>query len=235
MLPDLFDEADEDDTLPDADNTTPPAGSGPPGPAHVPPPLPVGQFATLTIPKPPEENNATSLPLRFDTTTINRLRNTTPSGRSQHELRYSLEYIALLREATLENSGLTPDGIQQLQEPNPKSQVDLEDDFDEKLSLDLFLSLQTYPDTVYTKVISILNKALPSLSLLSLYRVKNLTRKLSGVATVQHDMCPKSCIAYTGPLSSKTTCYECNTSRWDPKHKNQTIPGAIFTTITIGL
>lgn len=148
-----------------------------------------------------------------------------------------MEYIFLLQDASLTNSGLSDGDLKQLKNPTADPDIDLESDFNTKLSLDLFLALQTYPDAVYAKVTTILNKALPSLSLLSLYRIKCFTQVLSKVATVKHDMCPNSCLAYTGALADRDKCYECQLPRWDPdqlsKHDKK-VPLAQFETITIG-
>lgn len=233
-----FDEYDEEEPNLDHDGPTdfiPPIGSGNTRTSspRTSSPSRACRFATRLIPNPPEFNNATSSPLQFDDITVNRILSITPSSKNQHELCLAVEYNKLLRNATLNNSGLTPDAVECLRHPRTE-EIDLEENFDEKLSLNLFLTLQTYPDVVYTKVVSILNKALPSLSLLSLYRVKKLTRRLSDVATIEHDMCPKSCIAYTGSLMDKDTCYECGSSHWDSRHPDKRVAAAKFTTIAIG-
>ncbi|KAF7761992.1 hypothetical protein Agabi119p4_9984 [Agaricus bisporus var. burnettii] len=170
-------------------------------------------FATRTIPKPPESNNATSLPLTFENVDITSILQSDPSNRSEHELKLSIQYN---------------------QNP-PTEYIDLEEDFNSKLSLDLYLALQTYPEAVYTKVTTILNRALPStLSLLSLYRIKRFARKFSYTSTIEHDMCPNSCIAFTGPLDCEDTCYECGTLRWDPAVTDKKVATAKFSTITLG-
>ncbi|KAJ3559949.1 hypothetical protein NP233_g11135 [Leucocoprinus birnbaumii] len=199
---------------------------------HPPPPLSNTSPACF-VPIPPQSNNATTSPLLFDDVDVAAITNSVPTSVEREELRIAMEYIPLLKEATLEDTGLSPEDIENLRNPSTEP-VDLEDDFDTKLSLDLYLSLQTYPDAAYTTVVNILNKALPNRSLLSHYRVRRRAQQLSGVATIEHDMCPNSCIAYTGPLAEKEKCYECGQSRWDPKYPDKKVPAAKFTTMTLG-
>lgn len=44
--------------------------------------------------------------------------------------------------------------------------------------------------------------------------MKNRIEWLSGVVSMASDMCPNSCMAYTGPLADRTTCLYCNTARY---------------------
>jgi hypothetical protein len=54
----------------------------------------------------------------------------------------------------------------------------------------------------------------PEVKLLSLPQVKKKVTELSGVASIKHDMCINTCIAYTGPYASLDVCPECGTSRY---------------------
>jgi len=55
--------------------------------------------------------------------------------------------------------------------------------------------------------------------ILSLYKVRKLALELTGLKPSFVDMCPKSCMAYTGDSQSKTTCSykDCN----EPRYKSQ--------------
>ncbi|KAG1719989.1 hypothetical protein EDB19DRAFT_1597346, partial [Suillus lakei] len=39
--------------------------------------------------------------------------------------------------------------------------------------------------------------------------------KYTGVESVEHDMCPDSCIAFTSPYADEDNCPLCGTSHWD--------------------
>ncbi|KAF8879426.1 hypothetical protein CPB84DRAFT_1630232, partial [Gymnopilus junonius] len=43
----------------------------------------------------------------------------------------------------------------------------------------------------------------------TLYQVKEHIKELTGVYSIFHDMCIKSCIAYTSPFSSLKDCLKC--------------------------
>ncbi|KAG1824881.1 uncharacterized protein BJ212DRAFT_1476169 [Suillus subaureus] len=52
-------------------------------------------------------------------------------------------------------------------------------------------------------------------NLLSFYNVKKLITQYTGVESIEHDMCPKSCLAFTGPYADLDQCPLCTMSRWD--------------------
>ncbi|KAF8883747.1 hypothetical protein CPB84DRAFT_1713219, partial [Gymnopilus junonius] len=51
----------------------------------------------------------------------------------------------------------------------------------------------------------------------TLFQVKERIKELTGVYSIFHDMCPNSCITYTGPFSSRDNCPKCNEPRYDPQ------------------
>ncbi|KAH8100779.1 hypothetical protein BXZ70DRAFT_971907, partial [Cristinia sonorae] len=72
-----------------------------------------------------------------------------------------------------------------------------------RLSLDVFLSTTNSSQQTYNEIRDGLLRYDPKLSILSLDQVKRLLPQLTGVVPIQHDMCPKSCMAYTGPFSNE--------------------------------
>ncbi|KIM50462.1 hypothetical protein SCLCIDRAFT_80402, partial [Scleroderma citrinum Foug A] len=48
--------------------------------------------------------------------------------------------------------------------------------------------------------------------LLSFHNVENLIAAMTGIEKLQHNMCPNSCAAFTGPYSDKEECPLCGTS-----------------------
>jgi hypothetical protein len=62
--------------------------------------------------------------------------------------------------------------------------------------------------------------------ILSLYRVRKLARELSGLKPSWVDMCPKSCMAFTGDSQSDSTCSykDCNEPRYRPQQSSKAKP-----------
>jgi hypothetical protein len=62
--------------------------------------------------------------------------------------------------------------------------------------------------------------------ILSLYRVRKLAEDLTGLHPSFIDMCPKSCMAYTGDSHSQSTCSykDCNELRYKPQQSSTAKP-----------
>ncbi|TEB34005.1 hypothetical protein FA13DRAFT_1789781 [Coprinellus micaceus] len=58
-------------------------------------------------------------------------------------------------------------------------------------------------------------------------------QELSGVIQIKHDMCIKSCMAYTGPLSQLDSCLKCQEARYRTLNGKK-LPRQQFCTIPIG-
>ncbi|KIK11165.1 hypothetical protein PISMIDRAFT_39332, partial [Pisolithus microcarpus 441] len=72
------------------------------------------------------------------------------------------------------------------------------------------------------------------------HNVENLIASVTGIEKVQHDMCPNSCVAFTGPYADREQCPLCETSRWNEEVLRGTngrskLPAKRFTTIPLGL
>lgn len=147
------------------------------------------------------------------------------------DLRTTQGYIDALRVANLGDSGMEQDDIDNLRRPGP---IDNLDDPSPLLrSLRHFvnndLASRDHYDT--TRRIELLNN--PDSAFLSYDQVKRRLRWLSGVIPIEYDMCPNTCIAYTGPHSSLESCPRstCNTSRYIPGTRTAR---RRFSTIPIG-
>jgi len=75
--------------------------------------------------------------------------------------------------------------------------------------------------------------------ILSFHKVESLIATLTGVEKVQHNMCPNSCAAFTGPYSNLEECPLCGASRWNQECLQGTngwsrVPTKRFTTIPLG-
>ncbi|KAF8836721.1 hypothetical protein BDN67DRAFT_858318, partial [Paxillus ammoniavirescens] len=45
--------------------------------------------------------------------------------------------------------------------------------------------------------------------------VERLIAEYTGVESIEHDMCPKTCLAYTGLFANLEECPMCTMPRWD--------------------
>ncbi|KIJ57734.1 hypothetical protein HYDPIDRAFT_103918, partial [Hydnomerulius pinastri MD-312] len=131
------------------------------------------------------------------------------------DLRTSLSFIFDLQKASLDDKGvgLDEDAVHRLR--NPPSTVPT---FDDKKSLrtaiKFYLGLpnadRDYDNTRRTYMEDQELDDFPSLS-----QVKEAIAVLSGIEPIINDMCPNSCIAYTGPFAKLDHCRECGESRYD--------------------
>lgn len=142
-------------------------------------------------------------------------------------IKTALEYIQELKTASLDDGHLTPDVLERLRNP-PSSPVDLTQD--ERLSLELFLSIQNSAQQVYVSIKKAIERRYPDSHILSYDQAKQLTAEISGIYHISDHMCINSCLAYTGPLSALDTCPICSEPRFDSHHQ----PQRIFNTIPIG-
>ena len=91
-----------------------------------------------------------------------------------------------------------------------------DDDKDLLLCLQLFLAQINSSQETYKSSIDAIKIAHPDDELLSYDQITRCIAKLSGVKPIASDMCPKSCMAYTGPLSQKNSCIHCGSVQYDP-------------------
>lgn len=142
-------------------------------------------------------------------------------------VRTALEYIQLLKTASLNDGHLTEDVAERLRNP-PSNHVQLTED--ELLSLELFISIQNSAQYVYTSVRDAIHRRFPNCKLLSYEQAKHLVADITGVFPITDHMCIKSCIAYTGPFKDLDTCHICN----EPRYDSSKCPRQVFNTIPIG-
>ncbi|KAF9221228.1 hypothetical protein BS17DRAFT_711916, partial [Gyrodon lividus] len=68
--------------------------------------------------------------------------------------------------------------------------------------------------------------------------VEKLIATYTGVEAIKHDMCPKRCLAFTGPFAGLDACPMCGTSWWKEQILQGTcgctkVPAQKFVTIPI--
>ena len=138
-------------------------------------------------------------------------------------------FIDELGVASLENSAMQSEDIESIRDPGPV--LDLEDPSPLLRSLRHFVNNSGSSRAHYESIreIELLNN--PSDGFLSFDQAKRRLRWLSGVVPLEHDMCPNTCIAYTGPYKELNMCPRCPLSWYFP---NSTTPRKRFTTVPIG-
>jgi hypothetical protein len=145
------------------------------------------------------------------------------------KLQMSQEFIDLLHVASLDDVGMAPEDLEALCNPEltmdivyPSPLLQLIRHFfnNTGCSQDHFDNLQA---------IVLLNN--PNDDLLSFDQSKRRVRLLSGVVSLEHDMCPNSCITYTSPYKALDNCLKCQTSWY---HHNSQKPRKLFSMTPIG-
>ncbi|KAJ7289478.1 hypothetical protein C8J57DRAFT_1493916 [Mycena rebaudengoi] len=142
-------------------------------------------------------------------------------------------FIETLKNASLddEKENLDPDLVSRLRNP-PKEPPTLTSD--ERLSIDLYLSISNASVETYDSVRTAILRRHPDDEILSYYRVKNLVSDLSGVTSIVRDMCINSCHAFTGPFADAEHCTTCAEPRYDPLRLPAKIPRKQYHTIPLG-
>ncbi|KAJ6534474.1 hypothetical protein DFH09DRAFT_1325365 [Mycena vulgaris] len=111
------------------------------------------------------------------------------------------EFILVLRDATLDNGGLDPTTVYRLRNP-VQEPLDLSDRF-LRLSLDQLLSNTNSSAESYSKSRENITRYFPENEMLSYEQVKKRLADIAEVTSSVKDMCPQSCVVYTGPTKSE--------------------------------
>ncbi|KAI0059597.1 hypothetical protein BV25DRAFT_1889570 [Artomyces pyxidatus] len=148
----------------------------------------------------------------------------------------ALKFIHALRaDPKLEDEDLEDDVLHRLRNP-VKEPITLTPD--ERLSIDLFLADTDGSEKIYHDVREAIIRRHPTDDILSYYLVKKKIRELTGITSIRNDMCPGSCVGYTGPYEDLDTCPDptCRQSRYDEELLAKGIkkPRRQFTTFPIG-
>lgn len=129
------------------------------------------------------------------------------------ELKIALEFQQALKHASLDNGDLDTESLARLRNP-PQTLFELPDP-DVLLSLKLFISTTNASNQTYTDVCADIADVHPEITPLSHAAIKKEIAAISGVVPIIHDMCPNSCLAYTGPYAELQACPMCGETRYD--------------------
>ncbi|KAJ3575566.1 hypothetical protein NP233_g1017 [Leucocoprinus birnbaumii] len=134
----------------------------------------------------------------------------------------SLQFINLLRDAKLEDSGLTEEDIHLLENPHSRVLPGLDNNPWLSYALKLFVTLRNSPINLYNTIRKAAIETFPDIHFPSHSEISTLVNNVSGVTPIFHDMCRNSCLAFTGPFEGLDDCPECGVSRWkDPLAKKR--------------
>ncbi len=114
-----------------------------------------------------------------------------------------------------------------------------------RTAIKLFIASETASEEVFNKSRNVFNDAMQRQlgdnfeALPSLYVVKERIKEITGVYPLMHDMCPNTCMAYTGPFSELSSCTKCSTPRYNPEVLATSggirkVPQRRFVTLPIG-
>ncbi|EMD33182.1 hypothetical protein CERSUDRAFT_24921, partial [Gelatoporia subvermispora B] len=129
------------------------------------------------------------------------------------DIQIALDYIKSIRQATLDDSALPTHVLERLRAP-VTHQLDKVDP-DLLFSLELWLSINNASEETYHQVRQAALRRHPKDPVLSYATVERRVTNLTGIAPICHDMCTRSCIAYTGPYASLEQCPICSEPRYD--------------------
>ena len=131
-------------------------------------------------------------------------------------IKQAMEFIRALEGASLDDgvSKLDPEALHRLRHPLTSSAEMMSPDL--RLGLDLFLSTINSSQQTYTSARKAILRRHPDDDIPTYNQIKHQIVEITGVESIEHDMCIKSCLAYSGPFAELNTCPECGEPRFDP-------------------
>ncbi|KZV85657.1 hypothetical protein EXIGLDRAFT_622775 [Exidia glandulosa HHB12029] len=142
------------------------------------------------------------------------------------------QFNSMLRSASYDNCDLTEVQLEHLLNPSREMvELDPEEDRLFILCLRTYMTCKSGSYRQYTEMVENMREAFPEKSdgLLSLDQLTRRIERVTGIVEMRKDMCPKSCVGFTGPWSSLTACPICFAPRYDAEGK----PLKTFTTIPL--
>lgn len=130
-----------------------------------------------------------------------------------NELKKTAQFISALRGATLEQSNMQQNDIDRLRAADADPRLDIMDRHFIK-ALRVFLSTTNTSQATYNSIRSSLVECYPDDPFLSYYQVRRRVEQLSGVVPISYDMCPDTCVGFTGPFVDCDRCPLCGKERY---------------------
>lgn len=144
------------------------------------------------------------------------------------EAKITLNFIQKLRDAKL-NTKLEPldnTFLERIRNP-PTTLPELGPD--QRLSINLYLSITNASEATYNDVRQAILCRYPDSKILSHYQAKRLITDLTGIIPLMRDMCINSCMGYTGAYADLQACPFCGQLR----HNREKDPRKQFTTLPL--
>jgi hypothetical protein len=116
-----------------------------------------------------------------------------------NELKMTAQFINTLCSATLEESNMRWEDIEQLCAAEPDPLLDVTDKHFVK-ALRTFLLTTNSLQATYNAIRSTMLVCYPDDPFLSFDQMKRHVKQLSGVVPIFHDMCQDTCVGFIGPL-----------------------------------
>lgn len=128
----------------------------------------------------------------------------------------ALQFIEGVKNATLDDGKLDPNVLDRLR--NPIQEPLKIDDPDILFSMKLYSATSRTSQATYNEVRERILERHPNDPILTYDQARKAVQECSGVVPIIDDMCPNSCIAYTGPYSALEKCPnpKCGADRYDP-------------------
>ncbi|KAJ8579853.1 hypothetical protein M405DRAFT_718263, partial [Rhizopogon salebrosus TDB-379] len=110
-------------------------------------------------------------------------------------------------------------------------------------SISTYLALEHASQDAYHQIYRSTLRNFPGAAALddiqSFRNVEKIIATYTGVESLEHDMCPNSCLAFTGPFAPLTVCPICSSSRWDQarlhaSNGHEKVAAKKFVTIPLG-
>ncbi|KDQ10948.1 hypothetical protein BOTBODRAFT_115068 [Botryobasidium botryosum FD-172 SS1] len=154
------------------------------------------------------------------------------------DLAVAQEFINIIRGASLDDahSRLSEDALKRLRSPAPPPDLT---DPDLVFSLKLFLATDNGSKKSYDSVREAVLERHPEHPVLTYYQVRQKIAEISGVTSIEDDMCINGCVGYTGPWQEAECCPKCSEPRYDPvklaaSGGKTKVPRQTFHTIPLG-
>lgn len=152
------------------------------------------------------------------------------------ELKISLEYIKLLKQATLKNDFISDKLRAQMHDP-PRGILRFTENRNTLLAMRIFSSAPSR--ILYEQLKGAVEGRSPKIRIPSHYKIKKIIEMSTGVTSIVSSMCVNSCLAFTGPYADCEECPECHEPRYDQIKLKQSkgtklVPRLRWHTIPIG-
>ncbi|EJF61368.1 hypothetical protein DICSQDRAFT_60547 [Dichomitus squalens LYAD-421 SS1] len=134
-----------------------------------------------------------------------------------------MAFVQALKSATLEDSGLDPKVIERMR--NPAHDEDLPDltapeNRALRLALKQFIATG-HSEKIYRDCRDNIMEFNEGLTLPTYEAMQKIVQELSGVVPIVTDMCPDTCVAYTGPFAELDRCPECGAAWYEMRGRKR--------------